>query len=397
MEKNFIFGSRKKGRALLNIGKYYALDSSLGSKVFIDISMPHVILIAGKRGYGKSYTIGVFMEEFYMLDDDIKNKLSMIVIDTLGIFWSSYMPNEKEKDFLKKWGMNAEGIKIKIISTQKMVDEYKTKGIDAIPFSLKPSQMGFHHWHSLFHISPFSQIGIAITDALNDLEGEYSIDNILNKINESNFSDEVKVACKNLFKMAKSWEIFSKDAISIYDIAKKGEITVLDLSQYPDELKDVILSIIAQKIFEARVVERKREELKEKSRMPMVLLAIDEAHVFLSKNKISRSIFINQWMRQGRQPGLSLILATQMPSSLDKEVISHADIIISHRLTAQQDIEALNEIRPTYMKGEIKDAIKKIGTEKGVALIIDDVSEVVSVIKIRPRISMHGGNEPFIT
>ena len=397
MERNFIFGSRKRGKALLNIGKYYALDSSLGSKVFIDISIPHVILIAGKRGYGKSYTIGVFMEEFYMLDDDIKNKLSMIVVDTLGIFWNSCMPNEKEKDFLNRWNMNSRGIKIKIISSQKMVDEYKAKGMNAVTFSLKPSQMDFHHWHSLFNISPFSQIGIAITDALNDLEGDYSINDILDKINEGNFSEEVKIACKNLFKMAESWKIFSKDAISIGDIAKKGEITVLDLSQYPDELKDIILSIIGQKIFEARVIERKREEIKQKSRMPMVWLAIDEAQVFLSKNKISKSIFINQWMRQGRQPGLSLILATQRPSSLDKEVISHADIIISHRLTAQQDIDALNEIRPTYMKGEIKDAIKKIGAEKGVALIIDDVSETVGVIKIRPRVSMHGGNEPSIT
>jgi len=99
-------------------------------------------------------------------------------------------------------------------------------------------------------------------------------------------------------------------------------------------------------------------------------------------------------MRQGRQPGLSLLLATQRPSALDDEVLSHSDMIICHRLTAQGDIDALNRVRPTYMRGEIGEALKKVGMEKGVALIIDDNSESVHVIKVRPRMSWHGGEEP---
>ena len=59
----YVLGRKDKlSSGKLNIGRYYALDSSLGADVFIDVIRPHIVLICGKRGYGKSYTIGVFIE-----------------------------------------------------------------------------------------------------------------------------------------------------------------------------------------------------------------------------------------------------------------------------------------------------------------------------------------------
>ena len=169
-------------------------------------------------------------------------------------------------------------------------------------------------------------------------------------------------------------------------------------------LKNIIASLIGAKIFDGRMHERKIHELEkmgldvEERGIPMTWLAIDEAQLFLpaDKHTLSKDIFINEWMRQGRQPGLSLILATQRPSTLDPEVLSHSDIIISHRLTAQEDIDMLSHIRPTYMHGSISESIKKVGDEKGVALIIDDTSESSHIIKIRPRLSWHGGAESLV-
>jgi hypothetical protein len=74
--------------------------------------------------------------------------------------------------------------------------------------------------------------------------------------------------------------------------------------------------------------------------------------------------------------------------------MSQSDMVICHRLTSQDDIEALSAIRPTYMHESIGEAIKKMGKEKGVALVMDDTSETTQVVKIRPRKSWHGGDEP---
>ena len=34
----------------------------LGRKILVDLAKPHVVLVAGKRGSGKSFTMSVFLE-----------------------------------------------------------------------------------------------------------------------------------------------------------------------------------------------------------------------------------------------------------------------------------------------------------------------------------------------
>ncbi len=404
MEKIYILGRKEKiDKAILRVGRYFALDGSLGSEVYIDCAKPHVILICGKRGYGKSYTMGTFIEEIALLEENIRKNIGILIIDTLGIFWTFFYPNKKEKKLLEKWKLQPMGFNINIFSSEENVKEYIKKGISAKNFLLKTSDMDVFHWSRLFNLPLNSYISAIIGRAINELEGkEYSIDDLINFIeNDNKIDNEAKIITQNFLHMAKSWKIFDKKGLELEEIIKGGEITILDISPYPEELKIIIVAIIARKIFEARVRERKKYEeakIKEKEidmNIPLVWLAIDEAHVFLPlEDCLSKEILIKQWMRQGRQPGVSLILATQRPSSLDQEVLSHSDIIICHRLTSQEDINALNKIRPTYMHEEIKEAIKKIGTEKGVALIIDDTSEAIHIIRIRPRLSWHGGEEP---
>jgi len=404
-EKMYVLGRReKKDGGVLNIGRYYALDGSLGSSVYLDGLKPHVITICGKRGYGKSYTMGVFIEEMGRLEEEARKNIGMLIIDTLGIFWTFAYPNKRQEEDLKRWRMEAEKFDITIFSSPENVEEYGRKGIDVHPLLIKTSELEPHHWAQLFNISPTSYVAAAIGRAVNDLRDreEFSIDEMIDYIrNDARLKDEVKVVAENLLQMAKSWKIFDRKGVEITDIIKGGRTTVLDVSPYPEELKIVMVALLGRKIFERRVMERKKYEeavMEKKSieeEMPLTWMAIDEAHVFLpAEDNIAKDVLIKQWMRQGRQPGVSLLLATQRPSSLDEEVLSHSDIIICHRLTAQEDIDALNKVRPTYMQESIGEAVKKIGIQKGVALIIDDTSEAMHVIKIRPRMSWHGGEEP---
>lgn len=405
MDKKYILGRRDANeKSFLNIGRYYALDGSLGAPVYLDVSKPHVIFLCGKRGYGKSYTIGVFLEEFCSLDEEIRGNISFIVADTLGIFWTSIFPNKKEIENLKRWGIEASGIEIEIFTSPELAVYYRKFGIKANEISISASALKTFHWCRLFGISPQSMEGIAISRAIDEMEGKYGIENIMENIkNDKEINKETKMACINFFVMAKNLKIFAKEGINLSDIAKRGKISIIDLSPYDESIKEVILSILGEIIFYERIIERKRDEEREmgilnaEQNLPFIWLAIDEAHIFLPKeDKITKDVFIKKWLRQGRQPGLSLILATQRVSSMDSEVLSHADIIICHRLTSQEDIEAMNSIRPTYMREKIGEAIKKMGSEKGVALIVDDVTEVTHLVKIRPRKSWHAGGEPTI-
>jgi len=409
-EKQYILGRKEKnGVGSLNIGRYYALDSSLGSNVYIDIIHPHIVLICGKRGYGKSHTIGVFIEEIARLEKKVKNNLGVVVFDTLGIFWTTQFPNNVDTEELNRWKQDPEGFDINLLVPKKFVNEYKNKGIDVDSFSIRVSELSPYHWCQLFDVKETDPLGIILTRNVLKMQSSstrFSINELLTRIqNDMRGDDMVKDAAENFLTTADSWGVFDKDGLSIRDFVKRGNITILDLSHLPNPvLKSIVATLVSEKIFEERIRERKIHELKkigvdvEETGMPMVWLAVDEAQLFLPNNKevLSKDVLINEWMRQGRQPGLSLVLATQRPSALESEVLSHSDIIICHRLTAQEDIDALSRIRPTYMHSDIKESIKKIGDEKGVALIIDDTSESAHIIKIRPRLSWHGGAESLV-
>jgi len=409
-DKLYVLGRKQHSlEAVLNIGRYYALDGSLGSNVYVDALRPHITLICGKRGYGKSYTIGVLLEEMAQLDQHTKKNLGVLVLDTLGIFWTTLFPNKEEHKELQRWDIQPKGFSVQVLVPRQYVSEYQHQNIPVTPFSINTAELTPYHWCQLFNLLPTQPLGIAITRAVLNLQNThkpFSIADIRKEINQDTRNDtQVQGAAENFFLMAESWQLFDTKGVPITEVVKRGTVNVLDLSHLPDPmLKIIISSLLGEKIFYERIRERKRQEqrkmgmeVKEQG-IPMVWLMMDEAQVFLPNDQdlVSKNVFIHEWMRQGRQPGLSLVMATQRPSALDQEVLSHSDIIICHRLTAQEDIDALSRIRPTYMHGDIKESVKKVGDEKGVALVVDDTSESSHVIKVRPRLSWHGGAEAVV-
>jgi hypothetical protein len=409
-ETQYVVGRREKtGGGILTLGRYYALDGSLGAQVCLDVTRPHVIFICGKRGYGKSYTIGVLLEEICKLEDSVKRRLGVVVVDTLGIFWTTHFPNVSEKMQLSRWGIVPQGFAVRLLVPTKVVADYKQHHIDAVCFSLRVSCVSAGHWCHLFGLKPMDPISITLARSVLAMQAKsdcFSISDLLMCIKQDDrASDLIKSAAENYLSVADSWGIFSAHGIAVTDLIQPGVVSILDLSFLQTQvLKDVVVSLVSEAIFEERVKARKTYEQeriglkKEEPGVSLVWLAVDEAQVFIPRDQdtLSKEVLIAEWMRQGRQPGLSLILATQRPSALEPEVLSHSDVIVCHRLTAQEDIDMLGLIRPTYMRGDIAESIKKMGNEKGVALLVDDTSESVHVIKVRPRMSRHGGGEPVI-
>ena len=53
-----------------------------------------------------------------------------------------------------------------------------------------------------------------------------------------------------------------------------------------------------------------------------------------------------QWAKEGRQPELPLVVASQQPAALDMEVPSQCDMIISHAMTT-----VVNKACPELVEG----------------------------------------------
>ena len=160
--KQYVIGRRDKdtGTGTLDVGRYLALDKSMGSTVRMDALRPHAILICGKRGYGKSYTMGTLIEELASLQGNIN--IAALVIDTMGIFWTMHHPNSKESDILSKWGFSPAGIDVDLFVPAGSVAHYEKMHIGVKPFSISPSELSGYDWCSLFGLDPISPMGVFI-------------------------------------------------------------------------------------------------------------------------------------------------------------------------------------------------------------------------------------------
>ena len=403
------------------LGKHYVKMGqtvSLSNKVYLDVAKSHVVFIVGKRGSGKSYSMGVIAEGIYDLPDEIKKNLAVIMLDTMGIYWTMKYPNNKEKELLDEWELEGKGINVQIFTPIGFYDEYKEKGIPTdFPFSIKTSEINAEEWCMIFNISITEPIGILIERIVNNLKEEnidYSIDDIVKAIQADDRSEKIiKDAVENRFMVAGKWGLFSKEGTLIEDLVIPGQISILDVSAYTttsgaENLRALVIGLVAQKLFVQRMTSRKAEEEtaiseeirffeeeEEKKKEPIVWLIIDEAHEFLpNKGKTPATLPLITVIREGRQPGISLVLASQQPGRIHTDVITQADVVIAHRITANIDVQALGGLMQSYMREGLDKQLNLLPTEEGAAIVFDDVNEKLYPIRVRPRYSWHGGSAP---
>jgi hypothetical protein len=406
-KQQYILGGNGED-VLLYMGRYLARDRSSGSHVSLDVNKPHAVFIAGKRGYGKSYTMAVLMEGMMLLPDDIRSNVSSVVIDTMGIFWTLGKANEVQKEQMLKWELEPAAFDVDIFVPEGSLASYEERHINVNPISLPISEMDGYEWCRLFGIDQVSPSGVLIVRLIDDLRNKetFSFEDIIASVTVDERADPVaKSAVQNHFRTADSWGIFSEKGVGIAELVKGGSTSVIDVSTIRSEaVRSALVSSIARTIYHLRLEARRSYERKmmgdnsvEKG-IPMVWLFIDEAQQFLPAQgeTLASDVLLNEWLKQGRQPGLSLVLATQRPASIHPDVLSQSDLVICHRLTSQDDIDILESVRPTYMKDNFADSIMKMGSEKGIAFVVDDNTEATHIIRIRPRLSWHGGDDPSV-
>ncbi len=428
MAFDVIIGRAKKAREKLGtkgtvfIGRQYVKMgqvTSLSNNVYLDINEAHVSLVVGKRGSGKSYTMGVISEGISDLPEEIKSNMSVVLLDTMGIYWTMKYKNDQDEALLREWGMEGRGLDVKIYTPTGYYKEYKEKGIPTdYPFSIRPNELDSVDWCLTFEVDPYSEMGVLIQKAVNnlkELEKNYSIDDIMKEISKDKSSLlHVKDAVSNLFVNAKSWGLFDTKGTEIKDIVKGGQITVLDMSAYATlsggwGVKSLAIGLIAQKLFVERMIARKFEEYEEihskihyfgedkkkTQEFPMVWLVIDEAHEFLpAEGKTAATNALTTLLREGRQPGISLVLATQQPGKIHSDVLTQADIVIAHRITAKIDVDSLGTLMQSYMREGLVQQLDDLPGDKGSAIVFDDTNERMYPIKVRPRLTWHGGGAP---
>lgn len=322
------------------LGTYRALDGSSGAPLYFDLDRPHAALVLGKRGYGKSYTLGVLAEGLARAEGT-----APVLVDPMGAFPS--------------------------MATGSSGDPVPTEVVDEP--TVAPDALDPRAWCEMLGLSPESGAGSLVWRAT---QRESTIPAMCEHVRATDAPRADRRAAVNHLDLAASWDVLDPDGLSAADL-DGSELTVVDVSGLDPAPANAVVLGIAETLYRGRIDGRIR-------RLPWLL--IDEAHPFF--DGVARP-GLETILTRGRAPGVSLVLATQRPSVVPEVAISQSDVLVSHRLTSEVGLEALEAAQPTYMQGSFDE---RLPTEPGEVLVVDDATETLHAVRVRERDTPHGGD-----
>jgi hypothetical protein len=193
-------------------------------------------------------------------------------------------------------------------------------------------------------------------------------------------------------------------------------MSVIVMNKMSDELRLIVGAAFLRRLIASRIrasetekhlkllesiTDAQREKLKTAlaEAVPPTWVAIDEAQNILpSERATSATDVIVKYVREGRNYGLSFVVATQQPTAIDQRILAQVDTLIAHKLTVQSDLDYVKRNMKSNMPDEVKYANVTLdldeilrGLDIGQALISNTETDRAFLLDIRPRVSVHGG------
>jgi uncharacterized protein len=417
--------------------------------VHFDTHYPHVFAILGKRGSGKSYTMGSMLEGLCTEENqtsisNIERNTATLLLDTLGIFqWTDIsLEDASESDVLKRqretwrnWKLQPEKLDVQIwipkgTRTDQTPDSHRE-------FAVRTSDFSADDWGYLLGLDIYQdRMGQLLNDAYIKvtLEGwqgseghhkkpskHYSLSELVQcikqdtELNESYRPETQRAVLQQLTTFQRN-PLFEDEGTPLMELLAPGQMNVLVMNRMSIPLRLVILSSVIRRLMDERMeaseVEKHltiRTDMGEDERanleryletaIPRTIVALDEAqNILASERRTSAGEMLTRYVREGRNYGLSFMVATQQPTAIDSRILAQVDTIIAHKLTVQTDIDYVKRNLKSNMPQEIVHGGRTLEFDElmrsldvGQALVSNTEADRAVIVDIRPRISVHGG------
>lgn len=418
---------RRVGESRASSGLIGKVNEQCGGKsildhgVWLDLAFPHVIGIFGTRGTGKSFDLGVVSESVAGLRGVTSGQApssSVVIFDIQNQFWTlalkpdRNLPEDSEHlSALGAWGLDRAALADVLLWLPTGLDSPfpSTK-----EFVLAPDQLQTSDWLSALELDRYSAMGQVLLTLLNDGGNRKPVDLARRAIPSpvlGSFQQSTIDALRwRLLALADS-ALIDDPGVDVGRLLVPGRVSVFLLREMEDSLRALVVGVL-MRLFSARMgayhqarrVTRRLSTESADTDLPERLWAfLDEAHVVAPKvGRTAASAPIVDYVKRGRDAGLSLVFATQQPSAVDDRLMSQVDITLTHSLGFDSDLQAAVGRMPTrtsityeragFSLPSLADTIRSL--DPGDAVIADAANGRVFLSRIRPRLSAHGGNTP---
>jgi len=331
----------------------------------------HLAVLA-KSGAGKSYAVGVILEEL------LEMGLPIVILDPHGEYSSIKYENKnsEETKYFKTFGISGKGFSNKVMEFAVNT----SVNIDAHPIRLPIPNDSFSLMESLPFKPTDAQRGL-LYNVVNDLverKGVFEFDELIKELEIAESTAKWRLI--GGIQQLEQSQLFSHGSTNISDIVKPGQLSIINFKGASSELQEIVARGILNKIFD----ERKKENI------PPTFIVVDEAHNYCPERgfgETKSSKIIRTIAAEGRKFGVGLCVISQRPARVDKSVLSQCSSQIALQVSNPSDLSAISKSFEG-ITSEAESEIKNLPIGK--AMIIG-ATDFPIFVDIRVRKSQHGG------
>ncbi len=314
-------------------------SSALDSGVWLDLSFPHVVGIFGSRGSGKSFDLGVVAESVAGVGPmfgTTAQSWATVIFDVQDQFWTiARQPAEqlaedaKQLSGISEWGLTPQSVpEVRLWAPEG----YRTPLPNVTPLQIAPSQLNIDDWLALLQLERFSPLGQALLTLIrtypNDTPNTLATKCVPGGVLASFQTSTVEGLSWRLESLADS-ELIGASGVALDHLLTPGCVSVVLMRQLGEGMRGLVVGVLTRLLadrmsmhHQARRVARRLDSSADNSEAPALpdrlWLFLDEAHVVVpSGGDTAATAPIIDYVKRGRDAGLSLVFATQQPSAVD--------------------------------------------------------------------------------
>ena len=169
-------------------------------------------------------------------------------------------------------------------------------------------------------------------------------------------------------------------------LSSDKKVTILDLQVSSDSL-DIVVYLFFKAIYQHK---------SNRMNKTHICLVLEEAHRYINKNADESKLgnyYIDKLSREGRKFSIGLIIASQIPSMLEHDIISQCNSVIMHKITSRRDLEFLRNVmrisNDTFY-------LQMSALEKQHAVVCGEAFPNDSIVKIYEASPLPKSSDPII-
>ncbi|UCG89964.1 MAG: ATP-binding protein [Candidatus Heimdallarchaeota archaeon] len=313
----------------------------------------HVLCVAS-TGAGKSYSVGVLLEEIIMKF----NTAAVLLFDIHNEYWGLAQPND--------------GIEIE----QLDYEDYSPRGFQDNILLFEKDSLGLGERFDLPRLRRLTELTAAQENSLSNIITEpILLEELISLIQDSDIHSSTRETLISKIYSLKNLNLFEKE-LDLENLIRPGQISIVRLDKFVDDRKcNLLVNEILTQVFEKKI---QGDLVRENE----IVLVIEEAHRFATTNEILTKI-----SREGRKFGIYEILISQRPADFPDNIIANMNTLIALRIRSDKD---MNKIR--LMEGISTEIVSRLPhLIRGEALIVglQRGSQSPIKIRVRPRLTKH--------